>query len=155
MADEKLPSDVPMDINQRIAAHIKLYFTDPEKAHLWDGTAVGAGGLVTTLLLTTTGRKSGKTRNAPLLYVDNNGSYLIIGSKGGMPDHPQWYLNLTDNPECEIRVSTLHTKAHARTATGEERARLWKKITEKHPVYLKYQARAPREIPVVVLEPIK
>ncbi len=146
--------DVPKDIDQIIGAHIKLYLTDPEKAHIWDARPVGLDGPVTTLLLTTIGRKSGEPRHVPLLYVPHNGSYYVMGSKGGNVDHPIWFLNLQENPDCEIRVSTLHTKARARVLAGEERATAWALITAKHPVYLKYQSRAPREIPIVALEPV-
>lgn len=146
--------DIPKDINRIIGDHIKLYLSDPAAAHMWDATPVGLDGLVTTLLLTTTGRKSGEPRSVPLLYVDHDGGYLIIGSKGGNEEHPVWFLNLQANPECEIRVGAPPVKARARALEGEERAVAWKKITDRHHVYAKYQARASREIPVVMLEPI-
>lgn len=147
--------DIPSDINRLIAEHIKLYLEHPEQAHMWDSSPLGVPGPVTTLLLTTVGRKTGKARHVPLLYVDNGDSYLIIGSKGGNPEDPIWFLNLQESPECEIRVAAFRSKARARTLEGEERERAWKKITERHPTYLKYQARAPRQIPVVQLDPIK
>jgi deazaflavin-dependent oxidoreductase (nitroreductase family) len=146
--------DIPKDINALIAAHIKQYLTDPKAAHIWDATPVGLGGPVTTLLITTTGRKSGVPRNVPLLYVDNDGTFLVMGSKGGNVDHPFWYMNLLDEPECEIRVGEFHTRATSRTLSGDERAKAWQKIVAKHHVYGKYQARAEREIPVVELIPI-
>lgn len=145
--------DIPTDINRIISTHIKQYLADPAAAHLWDATPLGLDGPVTTLLLTTTGRKSGEPRHVPLLYVDNGGSYLIIGSKGGHDEHPVWFLNLEANPECEIRVGAPPVKARARVLEGDERATAWKKITERHHVYAKYQSRSPREIPVVALEP--
>nr|WP_176392229.1 nitroreductase family deazaflavin-dependent oxidoreductase [Sphingomonas sp. CDS-1] len=147
--------DIPKDINALIAAHIKQYLTDPQTAHLWDARPLGLPGEVTTLLLTTIGRKSGEPRHVPLLYVDDGDGYLIIGSKGGNVDHPVWFLNLQANPECEIRVGAPPVKARARVVEGDERDRVWKKITERHHVYAKYQARADRQIPVVRLEPIK
>lgn len=147
-------NDIPTNINALIKAHIKQYFTEPEKAHMWDATPLGLPGEVTTLLLTTIGRKSGEQRHVPLLYVDHGDGYLIMGSKGGNPDHPVWFLNLLANPECEIRVSTRHTKARARVLEGDERALAWTEVTERHPVYAKYQSRVGREIPVVLLEPI-
>jgi deazaflavin-dependent oxidoreductase (nitroreductase family) len=146
--------DLPNNIVDIIKAHVQLYLDDPEKAHMWDSTPVGIPGPVTTLLLTTTGRKTGKPRHVPLLYVDNDGSYLIIGSKGGNETDPVWYLNLLDSPECEIRVSTYRTKAKARVLTGEERAAAWAKVTAQHPVYNKYQGRTGRQIPVVLIEPV-
>ena len=145
--------DIPKDINQIIGAHIKLYLTDPESAHLWDARPVGLPGEVTTLLLTTIGRKSGEPRHVPLLYVADAGRYLVIGSKGGNVEHPVWFLNLQANPECEIRVGAPPVKARARVLQGEERAAAWKRITDQHHVYAKYQSRTDREIPVVALEP--
>jgi deazaflavin-dependent oxidoreductase (nitroreductase family) len=146
--------DIPTDINQIISDHIKLYLSDPVKAHIWDARPVGLPGEVTTLLLTTIGRKSGKKRSVPLLYVDNGDTYLIIGSKGGNVDDPIWFMNLQETPECEIRVAAFHTMAMSSVLTGEERDAAWKKITERHHVYAKYQDRAPRQIPVVKLTPI-
>ncbi len=146
--------DIPKDINAMIKAHIKQYLTDPKAAHIWDASALGAGGPVTTLLITTIGRKSGEPRHVPLLYVDNDGTYLIMGSKGGNAEHPLWYMNLLETPECEIRVGEFHTRATSRTLSGEERAKAWEKVVAGHPVYAKYQARADREIPVVELTPI-
>jgi proline iminopeptidase len=90
----------------------------------------------------------------PLLYVDNDGTYIVIGSKGGNVEDPIWYMNLQESPDCEIRVSTLHTKARARTLEGDEREAAWKKVTDRHAVYKKYQLRTERQIPVVLLEPV-
>ncbi len=138
-----------------IAEHIQLYKTDPEKAHMWDSTPLGGPGLLPTLLLTTTGRKSGEPRSLPLIYGEADGSYVIVASKGGMPQHPVWYLNLEANPECELMVGPKQVSARARVAEGEERARLWKQMAEIYPPYDEYQERAgARTIPVVVLDPI-
>lgn len=147
--------DIPTDINRIIGAHIKLHLTDPAAAHMWDATPVGMPGLVTTLLLTTIGRKSGEPRHVPLLYVDDGDGYLVIGSKGGNADHPIWFLNLQANPECEIRVGAPPVKAVARILEGEEYSRAWDKVASKHANYGKYQARTERRIPVVRLEPVK
>jgi deazaflavin-dependent oxidoreductase (nitroreductase family) len=146
--------DLPTNIVDIIKAHVQLYLEHPEQAHMWDSTPVGIPGPVTTLLLTTTGRKTGKPRHVPLLYVDNGGSYLIIGSKGGNETDPVWYLNLLDNPDCEIRVSTYRTKAKARVLADEERAAAWAKVTAQHPVYNKYQGRTERQIPVILIQPV-
>jgi proline iminopeptidase len=146
--------DIPVNIGQIIADHIKLYLEHPEQAHMWDSSVVGVPGPVTTLLLTTMGRKTGKERHVPLLYVANEGAYLVIGSKGGNEVDPMWYLNLQDNSECEIRVGSLRTKARARTLAGEERERAWNKVVAKHAVYAKYQGRTERQIPIVSLDPI-
>ena len=86
---------------------------------------------VPSLLLTTTGRKSGERFIFPLFYGDTGNGYFVIASKGGAPKHPSWYLNILANPDVEVQVGTAKMKARARTATGEERARLWKKSLER------------------------
>lgn len=138
-----------------IAEHIQLYRTDPERARLWDSTPLGGPGILPTLLLTTKGRKSGEPRALPLIYGTSGDSYIVIASKGGMPKHPVWFLNLEAEPECEIQVGAQHAIARARVAQGEERERLWKQMAELYPPYDKYQENAKdRTIPVVVLDPV-
>jgi len=137
-----------------IAQHIELYRTDPEKARMWDSTPLGGPGLLPTLLLTTTGRKSGKRRPLPLIYGEAGDSYVVIASKGGLPSHPVWYLNLEASPDCELMVGSKQVSARARVAEGEERERLWRRMAEIYPPYDEYQERAgDRTIPVVVLDP--
>ncbi len=137
-----------------IAEHIKLYRSDPEKARMWDSGPLGGPGLLPTLLLTTTGRKSGEPRALPLIYGESDSSYVIIASKGGAPMHPVWFLNLEAKPECELMVGAKAVTARARVAEGEERERLWKEMAEIYPPYNEYQGRAARTIPVVVLDPV-
>ncbi len=138
-----------------IAEHIELYRTDPEKAHMWDSTPLGGPGLLPTLLLTTTGRKSGELRALPLIYGESGDSYVVIASKAGMPTHPIWYLNLVAKPECELMVGAKAVSARARVAEGDERERLWKQMVGIYPPYDEYQERAgERTIPVVVLDPV-
>jgi deazaflavin-dependent oxidoreductase (nitroreductase family) len=138
-----------------IAEHIALYRSDPEKARMWDSTPLGGPGLLPTLLLTTTGRKSGEPRALPLIYGEAGDGYVVIASKGGMPNHPVWFLNLEANPVCELMVGPKHVRARARVAAGEERKRLWRQMAELYPPYDEYQQRAGgRTIPVVVLEPL-
>ena len=138
-----------------IAEHIELYKTDPEKAHMWDSSHLGGPGVLPTLLLTTTGRKSGEKRSLPLIYKEIDGAYVIIASKGGMPNHPIWFLNLEANPACDLMVGAKPVKARARVAEGEERTKLWAELAELYPPYDDYQKNAgERVIPVVVLDPI-
>ena len=138
-----------------IPEHTQLYRTDPEKARMWDSTPLGGPGLLPTLLLTTRGRKSGDLRALPLIYGTVGDSYVVIASKGGMPKHPLWYLNLEAEPECELQVAAKQVSARARVAEGEERERLWKQMAEIYPPYEAYQKNATeRTIPVVVLDPI-
>ncbi len=127
-------------------AHVKRYReTGGEVGHIWkEGSTV--------LLLTTTGRKSGEPRTAPLIYAEDDGRYVIVASKGGAPEDPGWYENLTKTPEVELQVLDEVFPAQARTASGEERERLWAKANEVWPHYAEYQTKTDREIPVVVLE---
>lgn len=149
MPDTEIPAGLP----DWIAKHIKLYQEDPERAHMWDSSLGGGTGLLPTLLLTTTGRKSGRPRPLPLLYQKVGEDYVIIASKGGAPDHPAWYKNLLAEPECDVQVAKDKFKAVARTAEGEERARLWAGMAKAYPPYDDYQKSArDRQIPVVVLE---
>ena len=110
---------------------------------------------VPSLLLITTGRKSGQKFLFPLFYGKTGDSYYIVASKGGAPEHPGWYRNLLANPEVEIQVGTSKMRARARTAQGEERARLWNDAIVFWPPYSDYQKKAgSREIPIVVLDPV-
>ncbi len=150
MSDIEIPDYLPGWITD----HIKLYLEDPEKAHMWDASAGGGNGKLPTLLLVTTGRKSGKKRPLPLIYKQVGDAYVIIASKGGAPAHPLWYRNLVDSPSCEIHVGPRQMQATARTAAGAERADLWAQLAEVYPPYNDYQKSAgDREIPVVVLNP--
>ncbi len=137
-----------------IAEHIELYRKDPEKAHIWDSTPLGGPGDLPTLLLTTTGRKSGEPRALPLIYGNFGNGYVVIASKGGMPDHPLWYRNLEATPECDLMVGAKAVSARARVAEGEERERIWAQMVGIYPPYVDYQKATERTIPVVVLDPV-
>ena len=143
MADEKA------DEGSRIRDHLKTYRENPEQGHDWNPY----GKPVTALLLTVTGRTSGKLRTRPLIYRKIGANYVLVASKGGSPDHPFWYTNLVSNPDCEIQVIREVFKVRARTATGDERAALWPQMVELLPQYEEYQSKTDRELPVVVLEP--
>jgi deazaflavin-dependent oxidoreductase (nitroreductase family) len=126
--------------------HVKAYReSDGEVGYLWNGA--------TSLLLTTTGRKSGEPRTSALIYAQDGDDYLVVASMGGAPMHPSWYLNLTANPEAEVQVKADHVPVTARTASDDEKPRLWKIVTEQWPNYDVYQTRTDRVIPLVVLSP--
>lgn len=128
--------------------HVRRYQeTGGAVGHIWrEGSTI--------LLLTTTGRKSGQKNTVPLIYAKDGDRYVIIASKGGAPEHPGWYLNLDQNPEVELQVKDEVFPARARTITGPDRERLWRKACEVWRYYDDYAQRTPREIPVVVLERI-
>lgn len=134
-----------------IVEHLKEYDENPEKAHFWDGTAFGGHQKTPTLLLTTKGRKTGRMLTMPLIYGEDRGTYVIVGSKGGAPQNPGWMFNLEADPNVEVQVVRDRFAAVAHVATGAERARLWEMMAGVYPPYRDYQKRAPREIPVVVL----
>jgi deazaflavin-dependent oxidoreductase (nitroreductase family) len=107
---------------------------------------------VQTLLLTTTGRRSGRSLMLPLIYGTHGDHYVIVASKGGHPQHPGWYVNLVAEPAVQVQVGGERFTARARTASGDERAALWDQMAEIWPPYNEYQTKTGREIPVVVLE---
>jgi deazaflavin-dependent oxidoreductase (nitroreductase family) len=108
---------------------------------------------VPTLILTTTGRRSGKRRSTPVMFGRDGDNFVIVGSLGGASKHPYWYLNLLEDPDVEVQHKTDCIRGTASVATGEERERLWKIMTEVFPTYDRYQERTDRELPVVVIEP--
>jgi deazaflavin-dependent oxidoreductase (nitroreductase family) len=125
--------------------HVDRYVaTDGEEGHDWQGTQ--------TLLLTTTGRKSGQERVAPLIYGRSGDDYLVVASKGGAPEPPAWYVNLSADPNVEVQVKGERFPATARVATADEKPALWKTMTAEWPSYDEYQTKTDREIPIVVLE---
>lgn len=105
------------------------------------------------LLLTVRGRKSGKARTLPLIYLADGADLVVVASKGGWPDHPLWYKNLQANPSVEVQVGAQPKPMHARTANAEERSRLWPRLVALYGPYADYQSWSDREIPVVVLSP--
>lgn len=150
MTEINLPDYLPSWIKD----HIELYLKDGEAGHLWDASLGGGEGRLTTLLLTTRGRKSGKRLTIPLIYrPTGDGGLCVIASKGGAPSHPAWYLNLSANPEVQLKVVNHEYKALARVTEGEERTRLWNRMVEYYAPYIDYQAATKREIPVVVFTP--
>ena len=126
--------------------HVRRYReTGGAVGHIWrEGSTI--------LLLTTSGRKTGEKRTIPLIYAQDGDRYVIVASKGGAPEHPGWYLNLSKDPVVEVQVLDDVFQAHARTAEGDERERLWRLANEVWPHYDEYATRTERRIPVVVLE---
>lgn len=105
------------------------------------------------LLLDHVGARSGVRRTSPLLYVNDGEDVVIVASKGGYPRHPAWYHNLRAHPETTVQIGSERRPVRARVATAKERPRLWEKAVSAYPGYRGYQARAEREIPLVVLSP--
>jgi F420H(2)-dependent quinone reductase len=106
------------------------------------------------LLLTTTGRKSGQKRTAPVVYLADGEDVVVIGSNAGHNRTPAWSLNLKANPEAEVEVGRERRTVRARVAEGEERAELWRKHNEQYSGFDEYEARTDRDIALFVLEPL-
>jgi F420H(2)-dependent quinone reductase len=119
------------------------------------GKLFGRMGKSPILLLNTTGRKSGKRRTSPLLYVMDGDDFVIIASKGGAPTHPAWYLNLKADPDASVEVGDREVRVRAEEADPEEKVRLWQKMVEMYPTYDDYQRKTKREIPLLILHPVE
>jgi deazaflavin-dependent oxidoreductase (nitroreductase family) len=118
-----------------------------------NGKLLGSGSGMPVLMLTTTGRKSGKPRMTMLTTPLQDGdAIMLVASKGGDDHNPAWFLNLRDNPAVEVTMNGNTTPMTARVADAEERARLWPRIVADHANYEGYQRKTERQIPVVVLE---
>jgi F420H(2)-dependent quinone reductase len=107
------------------------------------------------LLLITTGRKTGRERTTPLLYLEDGENLVVVASVGGAPRNPDWYWNLKANPEARVQMQDRTLRVRAQEAEGEEKRRLWRRVVEMYPPYEDYQRRTEREIPVFVLRPME
>ena len=126
--------------------HVRQYeATGGKVGHDWNGTSC--------LVLHTTGRTSGLPRKNPLIYGRDGDDFLLVASKGGAPAHPGWYENLLAHPDVEIQVWSDVLPVRARTATPEEKRRLWPIMVREWPDYERYQAGTTRDIPLVILSP--
>lgn len=103
------------------------------------------------LLLTTTGRKSGKTRTVPLGVFDWGGEYLIVASNSGAPTHPAWYLNLKVHPQATVQVLDEVIPVTAEVLTGEARLKAWQQVITSAPSYANYEKKTSRQIPLILL----
>jgi proline iminopeptidase len=149
MSDNTESGYTPPDLMLIGDDHVKAYLeSDGAVGHEWNGA--------TCLVLTVKGRRTGNDRTYALIYdIDDTGEeprYVVVASKGGAPTHPIWYLNLSANPEVSVQIKGDRFAARARTAEGDERARLWELMNRNWPNYDVYATRTDREIPVVVIE---
>ena len=151
MPEQRVAEGLPEWIRDHLVRYME---SDGADGHLWDSSIGGGEGMIETLLLTTTGRKSGLALTIPLIYGRTDGGYCVIASKGGAPAHPAWYLNLEADPDVHIQVAADKYDARARVAEGEEREGLWQQMVGIYAPYVDYQAATEREIPVVVIEPV-
>src|SRR5262249_34605867 len=115
------------------------------------GRVMGRMGAAPILLLTTIGRKSGKRRTVPLLYLEDDGRFVIVASYAGATRHPAWFVNLEANSQVELQVRSRRFSAIARTASSGTKALLWPRLVAIYPAYADYQKRTTRDIPVVII----
>jgi deazaflavin-dependent oxidoreductase (nitroreductase family) len=136
------PQDSPVGwVNDHIRKYVDSNGAD---GHDWRGAP--------TLLLTTTGRRSGKRHRTALIYGQVGDDYVLVASRGGAPTHPAWFLNLEADPDVRLQVRDEEFAGRARVAAGDERERLWKVMAQVWPAYDDYQTKTEREIPVIVVE---
>ena len=111
-------------------------------------------GKAHVLILTTTGRRSGRRRDAPLIYVEDAGAYWIVGSFGGRDEHPGWVHNLRNDPAAVVRIGAHTHSVRARQASPRDRERVWPALLEAYPAYKSYEGRTGRRFEVFALEPV-
>jgi len=140
------------DMQDRIRNHLARYIaTDGADGYWWD-TGSGEGkSPVPTLLLTTIGRKTGRSITLPLIFGRSGADFVVVASKGGSPNHPAWYLNLVADPAVRVQVKAEKFHAQSHTADSAERASLWPLMVKVYSPYAQFQQRTERLIPIVVL----
>lgn len=126
--------------------HVGLY-------RLSGGMVGSRFGKRTLLLLTTTGRKSGKARTLPLQYIRDGSSYVVAASNWGKSRGPAWWLNLRTQPRAQIQVGRLVMQVMAEQASTEHRRRLWPLLVLQDSTFARYQRGTTREIPLLILTP--
>jgi F420H(2)-dependent quinone reductase len=134
---------------------VQAFVVDPN-ARLYRWTGGRLGGKVKgapVLLLDHVGRKTGRSRTAPVIYLKDGDDLVIVASRSGSDAMPAWFLNLKANPGTTVQVGRERRAVRAREATAEEKERLWPRLVEMFPDYDVYRRRTEREIPVVILSP--
>lgn len=149
------PTPFTPEQERRGNAFIKLMSRFNTGLYRRTGGRVGAKfpGGAPVCLLTTTGRKSGEPRTMPLLYLRRGDDVVVVASKGGFPNHPQWYLNLLADPEVTIEIKRERLPMVARVADADEKAEIWPELVAMYSSFDTYQARTERDIPVVICSP--
>ncbi|MDA1010002.1 MAG: nitroreductase family deazaflavin-dependent oxidoreductase [Chloroflexi bacterium] len=143
-----MPDYIPSP-SQWVRDQVELY----ERTDGAEGNTLRDTGMP-VIIVTNTGNKTGGIRKTPLMRVKVGDAYLAVASKGGAPEHPQWYHNLKAHPDVTVRDRAEVTEMRAREVTDPaERAPLWEAAAEAYPPYNEYQERTERLIPVFILEP--
>jgi deazaflavin-dependent oxidoreductase (nitroreductase family) len=140
-------------IKAMAAANVRLYrWTGGRVGGTW---RIGAGfrNPVPICLLEHRGRKTGRLRTTPLVYLEDGARIIVVASQAGRPEHPMWYLNLLADPDVTVQVRATRRPMRARVADEDERALLWPRLVDLYADYASYQSWTDRVIPVVVLDP--
>src|ERR1700760_3025487 len=139
-----------------VSEHLETYLTSGgTRGHIMDVSAVGGRALTTHCLIRCVGRKSGKVTVKPLIYGNVGGEIVIVASKGGADDNPEWYLNIRESETIGVQIATQAFEATWREPEYEERHQVWSYMTHLFPPYLGYQTSTTRHIPVVMLKTIR
>lgn len=140
----------------RVMSRVNVWLYQRTGGRLGNTWRVGAAFPrgVPVCLLTTTGRKSGEPRTTPLLFIEDGGAVVVVGSYGGLPHTPQWVKNLEADPRARLQIGRTIREVSGRIATPETRARLWPKLVAHYADFASYQSWTEREIPVILLEPV-
>lgn len=139
----------------RIDPFTRMFARWGSEAHVFFYRLTGGAGPFdrNICILSTRGRKSGRTISRPLWYYERDGRIHLIASFGGSDRAPGWYLNLVANPSVELEVGGSRKRARARTLSDDEAEKLWPEILARNPIYGSYRKRTSRKIPIVELTP--
>ena len=136
------------------ARHREVYLrSGGTQGHVMDISEAGGHAFTTHCLIRVKGRKSGRTQIVPLIYGDVGGEVVIVASKGGADENPEWYLNLRASDDVDIQIATQAFRASWREPEGDERHRIWDFMAHVYPPSLNYQKATTRHIPVIMLTP--
>lgn len=139
----------------KVSSRLNTHLYRLSRGRLGKTWRIGAGRHkpVPILLLTTVGRKSGKARTVPLLYLRDGERFIVVASQGGLANNPAWYLNVTADPAVTVEVDGKKLALTARTASADEKAALWPRLVDIYADFDTYESWTERDIPVVICEP--
>jgi deazaflavin-dependent oxidoreductase (nitroreductase family) len=137
------------------AKHCEMYLrSGGAEGHVIDITEAGGHSFTTHCLIRLRGRRSGRTYITPLIYGDVGGEVVIVASKGGADQHPEWYLNLRASDHVDLQIATQAFRASWREPEGDERHKIWDFMARAFPPYINYQKSTARHIPLVMMTPV-
>jgi deazaflavin-dependent oxidoreductase (nitroreductase family) len=154
MSDESA-AEIRQERRDWAARHRQMYLrSGGVQGHLVDLSDVGGHSFTTHCLIKVKGRKSGRTQIAPLIYGDIGGEVVIVASKGGADQHPEWYLNLRAAPDIDFQIATQAFRGTWREPEGDERHKVWDFMARAYPPYINYQKSTARHIPLIMMTPV-